>query len=113
GAEDTPALGRRAVDLVQHPELVLAEREHRLYGLELVPSGAQLVLEALGLLLQTGPLVLQRLVDAGREVGDLLLDRALLVGLALLQISVDLLAVLGHDLAQACRGILAALVAGG
>jgi hypothetical protein len=91
----------------------LAEGHHRLDGLELVAPRAQLVLEALGLLLQTGPLVLERLIDAAREVGDLLLDRALLVGLALLEVGVDLLAVLGHDLAQARGRLLAALGAGG
>ena len=88
-------------------------RLHRLDRLELVAPLAQLVLEALRLLLQTGALVLERVVDAAREVGDLLLDGARLVGLALLEIGVDLLAVLGDDLAQARGRLLAALVAGG
>ena len=56
--------------------------------------------------------MLERLVDAAREVGDLLLDGARLVGLALLEVGIDLLAVLGHDLAQTRGRLLAALVAG-
>ena len=55
----------------------------------------------------------ERLVHAGSQVGDLLLDRAGLVGLALLELGVDLLAVSADDLAQARGGLLAALVAGG
>ena len=47
------------------------------------------------------------------QVLDLLLDRARLVGLALLEVGVDLLGVLADDLAQAGGGLLAALVAGG
>ena len=113
GAEHAAALGARAVALVEHPVLGLADGLHRLEALELVAQLAQLVLEALGLLLQAGALVLERLVDAGREVGDLLLDGAGLVGLALLEVGVDLLGVLADDLAQARGGLLAALVAGG
>ncbi len=112
GAEDAAALGARAVALVEHAVLGLAEGLHRLEALELVAQLAQLVLEALGLLRQAGALVLERLFDAGREVGDLLLDDARLVGLALLEVAVDLLGVLADDLAQARRGLLAALVAG-
>ena len=79
GPEDAAALGARAVALVEQPVLGLAEGLHRLEALELVAQLAQLVLEALGLLLQTRALVLERLVDAGSEVGDLLLDGAGLV----------------------------------
>ena len=50
---------------------------------------------------------------AGPQVGDLLLDRAGLVGLALLELGVDLLGVVADDLAQPRGGLLAALVAGG
>ncbi len=81
--------------------------------LELVAHLAQLVLAFLGQVGKAGLLVLERLVDAGLQVGDLLLDRAGLVGLALLEVGVDLLAVLGDDLAQARGRLLAALVAGG
>ena len=50
---------------------------------------------------------------AGLEIGHLLLDRARLVGLALLELGVDLLGLGGDDLAEARGGVLAALVAGG
>src|SRR6185503_6584416 len=95
GTEDAAALGARAVALVEQAVLGLAERLHRLEALELVTQLAQLVLEALGLLLEPGTLVLEGFLDACRKVGDLLLDGTRLVGLALLQVAVDLLHVLG------------------
>ena len=73
----------------------------------------QLFLEALGLLGQLGLLVADRVVERRAQVGDLLLHRPGLVGLALLEVGVDLLGVVTDDLAQSRGGVLAALVAGG
>src|SRR5204863_332195 len=70
--------------LVERPELRLADGQHRLDRLELVAQLAQLVLEALGLLLELALLRGERLVHGGAEVGDLLLHRELLVALPLL-----------------------------
>ena len=88
-AEDAATLGARAVALVEVAELGLAERLHRLERFELVAHLAQLVLAALRLLGEPLALVLERVVHAGLEVGDLLLDGARLVGLALLEVGVD------------------------
>jgi hypothetical protein len=57
--------------------------------------------------------VAERVVHGGLEVFDLLFDRAGLVGLALLEVRVDLLGIVAHDLAQARSGLLTALLAGG
>ncbi len=54
----------------------------------------------------------ERLGDAGLEVGDLLLDRALLVALALLQLGGDALGLGRDDLAEGGGRLLAALGAG-
>ena len=113
GAEDAATLGAAAVSLVELAVLGLAEGLHRLEGFELVAQLAQLVLAALGLLGKTGPLVLERVVHAGLQVGDLLLDRAGLVDLALLELCVDPLGLGAGDLAQPGGGFLATLVPGG
>ena len=68
-----------AVALLEAAQLELAERLHRLERLDLVAELAELVLGALGLAGELLALAAERLVDAGAEVGDLLLDRALLV----------------------------------
>jgi hypothetical protein len=56
--------------------------------------------------------VAERLGDARLEVGDLLLDRPLLVLLALLELGVDPLRLGGDDLAESGSRLLADLVAG-
>ena len=112
-AEDAAALGARAVALIEVAVLGLAERLHRLERLELVAQLAQLVLGALGLLLELLALLAERVVHRRAEVLDLLLDGARLIGLALLEVGVDLLGVLADDLAQARGGFLAALLARG
>ena len=97
-----PVAGAGAVLLVEDAELGLAEGQHRLEALDLVALLADLVLQALGLLLPGwSRSALERLVDGRLEVGDLLLDRARLVGLALLELVVDPLGLGGDDLAQA------------
>ena len=99
--------------LVEAAELGLADGQHRLDRLELVAELAQLVLEALGLLLELVLLGRDRLVHGGLEVGDLLLDRELLVALALLDLLVDPLGLGADDGAELGRGGLAALLARG
>ena len=113
GAEEPAGLGAGAVALLERAELGLAERLHRLEPLDLVALLADVLLEALGLAGELLLLVAERLVDAGLEVGDLLLDRALLVLLALLELGVDPLGLGRDDLAEGRRGLLAALAAGG
>src|SRR4029079_6204329 len=58
-------------------------------------------------------LAAERLVDARGQVGDLLLDRPLLVALALLELGGDPLGLGRHDLAESGGRLLATLGAGG
>jgi hypothetical protein len=69
----------------------LADGEHGLDRLELVAHLAELVLEALGLLLELALLGGERLVHRRAQVGDLLVDGDGLVALALLDLLVDAL----------------------
>ena len=112
GAEHATALGARAVALVEVAVLGLSERLHRLESGDLVTDLAQLVLAFLGLLGKLLALVAERLVHRRPKVVLLLLDGAGLVGLALLDLGVDLLGVGTDDLAKARGGVLAALVPG-
>ena len=112
-AEDPAGLGAGAEALLERAELGLAERLHRLEPLDLVALLADVLLEALGLAGELLLLVAEGLVDAGLEVGDLLVDRALLVLLALLELRVDPLGLGRDDLAEGGGGLLAALAAGG
>ncbi len=86
---------------------------HRLEALDLVALLAEVLLEALRLAGELLLLVAERLGDAGLEVGDLLLDRPLLVTLALLQLGGDALGLGRDDLAEGGGRLLAALGAGG
>ena len=113
GAEQAAALGAGAVALLEGAQLGLAERLHRLEALDLVALLADVLLEALGLPGELLLLMAEGLGDAGLEIGDLLLDRPLLVLLALLELGVDPLRLGGDDLAEGRGGLLAALVAGG
>ena len=92
---------------------MLADGEHGLDRLELVAQLAELVLEALGLLLELALLGRDRLVHGRAKVGDLLLDRGLLVALALLDLLGDALGLGAHDRPQLGGRGLAALVARG
>src|SRR5438093_667825 len=112
GVEQAAAAGARAVALLETAQLELAERLHRLQRLDLLADLAQLVLRALGLTGQLLALAAQRLVDAGDQVGDLPLDRPLLVLLPLLELGVDPLGLGRDDLAEGRGRILAALGAG-
>ena len=97
--------------LVQRPQLGLADRQHRLDRLELVAQLAQLVLEALRLLLELALLRGEGLVHGGPKVGDLLVDGDRLVALASLDLLGDALGLGADDGAQPRGGGLAALVA--
>jgi hypothetical protein len=112
GAEE-PALAGLVELLVEAAQLELADRQHRLDGLELVTELPELVLQALGLLLELVLLGTERLVHARAEVGDLLVDRGLLVALALLDLLVEALRLGAGDGPELGRGGLARLLAGG
>ena len=112
-AEDAAALGARAVALVEvrysvSPRVCIglsdSSSSRSLRSSSFVPWACSWRLLAL---------LAERVVHRRAKVVDLLLDRAGLVGLALLEVGVDLLGVLADDLAQARGGFLAALVAGG
>ena len=110
-AEHAATLGTRPVALIERSVLVLAERLHRLERFELVANLLQLFLEPLRLLRELVPLVLERVLHGGTQIGHLLVDGPRLIGPALLQLGVHLLGVVADDLAQASRGVLAALLA--
>src|SRR4029079_2892504 len=113
GAEQAAALGAGTVALLQRAELGLADRLHRLERFDFCALLADALLLpgiCAGELLL---LVAEGLVDAGLEVGDLLVGRALLVLLALLELRGDPLGLGRHDLAEGGGGFLAALAAGG
>src|SRR6185436_18315313 len=110
--EQAAAASARAVALLEAAQLELAERLHRLQRLDLLADLAKLVLGALGLARELLALAAKRVVDARDEVGDLLIDRPLLVLLALLQLGVDPLGLGRDDLPERRGGLLAALRAG-
>src|SRR4029077_13796533 len=89
GVEQATAAGARPVTLLETAQLELAEGLHRLERLDLLALLADLVLGALRLAAQLLALAAERLVHARDQVRDLLLDRALLVLLALLELGVD------------------------
>src|SRR4029079_5704462 len=86
GVEEAAVAGARPVALLEAAELELAQRLHRLERLDLLANLAELALGPLGLAAQLLAFGAERLVDARGEVGDLLLDRPLLVLLALLEL---------------------------
>src|SRR4029078_10666687 len=99
--------------VLRRRQLALHALLHRLQRLALVALLADVLLLALGLAGELLLLVAEGLVDAGLEGGGLLLDRALFVLLALLELRVDPLGLGRDDLAKRSRGLLAALGAGG
>ncbi len=112
GSEHTAALGARAVALVEvrnsvSPSVCIglsdSSSSRSLRSSSLVPCACS-----------WSPSRSWRRVSsiAAREVLDLLLHRTRLVGLALLEVGVDLLGVVADDLAQAGGRLLSALVAG-
>src|SRR5712692_4591391 len=86
GVEQATTAGARPVSLLEPAQLELAERLHRLERLDLVAQLLDLVLGPLRLARELLALAAERLIDAGRHVGDLLLDGPRLVALALLQL---------------------------
>src|SRR5436190_246711 len=112
GPEDASAAGTGAVLLVQIPELGLEQELLRLEPLDLVTLLADVVAQALRLLVEPVLFRSQRFIDGCLEVGDLLLGGAGLVGLALLELLVHALRLGADDLLQAAGGLAAALVAG-